>query len=127
MLTSTNPRLNAVLLMFSWTAQTVHCTISLSTGLTEPLALIYWHTQALDHLVTALTTQLPLLQCLVDGVAMMDVMAAFAAVSTSGTEEYVRPQLHQEGPLAIVQVGLQSWNYLMSSMNHGDMCCAEYV
>ncbi len=66
------------------------------------------HAQVLDNLShRIITTHLPPLHRLVDGVALLDMLCGFARFAC-GSEGYVRPTLTEQGPLAIVggrQVG----------------------
>jgi DNA mismatch repair ATPase MutS len=66
-----------------------------------------WHLQALEGLVAHLVSHMPLLLRLVDNVALLDMLLAFAdtCASAAPDQPYVRPQLHRHGhTLAIVQV-----------------------
>ncbi|KXZ43062.1 hypothetical protein GPECTOR_105g94 [Gonium pectorale] len=60
--------------------------------------------QLLEGVVCDAACQLPSLQRLVDGAALIDLMAGFAEVAAGGVMgPCVRPQLRTGGPLAIVQ------------------------
>ena len=60
--------------------------------------------QVLDVLVSELSSHMILLQRLVDNVALLDLLQAFAKAVSEAPGSYCRPQLYEEGPLAIVQV-----------------------
>jgi DNA mismatch repair ATPase MutS len=46
---------------------------------------------------------LPLLRRLLDGVALLDMLAGFSAVAAYSARSYVRPTLTEAGPLALVE------------------------
>ncbi len=48
-----------------------------------------------------------LLQRLIDNIALLDLMLAFSEAVADAPGQCCRPQLHREGPLAIVQVRRQ--------------------
>ena len=58
----------------------------------------------LDALVSELSAQMPLLQRLVDNVALLDMLLVFTEVVSESPGCCCRPQLTPAGPLAIVQV-----------------------
>ncbi|KAG1665887.1 hypothetical protein FOA52_005376 [Chlamydomonas sp. UWO 241] len=59
--------------------------------------------EVLDALVSELVANMPLMQRLIDAVALLDVMLAFSQVVGASRDSYVRPQLSAGGPLAVVQ------------------------
>lgn len=66
--------------------------------------------------MSELVKHMPLLQRLIDNIALLDVLLAFAESVSEAPSAYCRPTLYQNGPLAIAQVrpGIhQSSTYLI--------------
>jgi DNA mismatch repair ATPase MutS len=62
--------------------------------------------QVLDQLVSDILRSIHLVHKLVDSIALLDMLAAFAHhVACCSAGPYSRPQVTCKGPLAIVQVG----------------------
>lgn len=59
--------------------------------------------QVLSKLVSYLLGNMPLLQNLLDNIALLDMLCSLATAVSSATGQHVRPQLYSEGPLAIIQ------------------------
>ena len=58
--------------------------------------------QALQNATVSLLQYVSQLLSLIDNVALLDMLCAFATVATSSAGQYVRPKMTESGPIAIV-------------------------
>lgn len=54
--------------------------------------------------MSQLLEHIPLLHRLTDALALLDMLTSFAEAAAASEDSYCAPDLHEAGPLAIVQV-----------------------
>jgi len=93
----------------------------------SPPLLLVW-LQILHGLRSYILERINLLHKLTDNLALLDMLCAFAAAvaESGGGGDFVRPQLTDNGPLAIVQVGT-AWLHLSTVRDPLEQCICAFV